>query len=345
MIPNEEVTINVTDAEIEIGILGTYIDAEELANTVSNDGSAWIGGSDDDADDMWHKYINNSTYPMEDDDWFASADSEDSPMLKTTFNTGAASTDYEVRVVFAGHSWVSLPWGVDAGLSAGSLAEYRRYDGVSTKTSAVMYDQEDGSYYWIDQMQSLLGIGTSDGSGDISVYVDDSTDTGRVAWYDGVSYQIPKVILSKTLVEVSEGDATGDTFTITLDQSPLADVVVSIREYRAPGDVDDISSVTLNSGNYSTGETVTVIATDDVYTWEPAVDYTFLVIDANSPGDPYFDGHRTTVVVAVSENDCGSGVGYPDMDFNNDCYVDVEDLADFVGQWLDCTQPDDPACN
>jgi len=39
-----------------------------------------------------------------------------------------------------------------------------------------------------------------------------------------------------------------------------------------------------------------------------------------------------------------NGFGSP-YDFNKDCIVDVEDLADFVASWLDCTIPADPACN
>ena len=47
----------------------------------------------------------------------------------------------------------------------------------------------------------------------------------------------------------------------------------------------------------------------------------------------------------IDPNNCGdTGTVYLEMDFNEDCIVDFEDLGDFAGQWLQCTDPQDPYC-
>ncbi|MFH1615906.1 MAG: hypothetical protein ABIG61_12590 [Planctomycetota bacterium] len=43
---------------------------------------------------------------------------------------------------------------------------------------------------------------------------------------------------------------------------------------------------------------------------------------------------------------CGDpGTVYLDADFNLDCYVNFKDLDDFVGEWLQCTDPNEPDCD
>ena len=36
--------------------------------------------------------------------------------------------------------------------------------------------------------------------------------------------------------------------------------------------------------------------------------------------------------------DCGDW-GYHEMDFDENCYVDLRDFAEFASQWLNCTHP------
>ncbi|MHB0947426.1 MAG: hypothetical protein ACYC3B_09670 [Sedimentisphaerales bacterium] len=49
--------------------------------------------------------------------------------------------------------------------------------------------------------------------------------------------------------------------------------------------------------------------------------------------------------VVIDPNNCGdAGTVYLEMDFNEDCIVDFEDLGDFASQWLQCTDPQDPYC-
>ncbi len=47
--------------------------------------------------------------------------------------------------------------------------------------------------------------------------------------------------------------------------------------------------------------------------------------------------------IAVEDCECGD-LGYLQADFNLDCTVDFEDFADFSGDWLGCTDPNDPTC-
>ncbi len=71
------------------------------------------------------------------------------------------------------------------------------------------------------------------------------------------------------------------------------------------------------------------------------------------PGTPYSGGEakETSVHFDVQDNECGS-VGYPFTDIVGgflggesigDCYVDLEDMAMLISQWLLCTQPYDDA--
>ena len=40
---------------------------------------------------------------------------------------------------------------------------------------------------------------------------------------------------------------------------------------------------------------------------------------------------------------CGSN--YEPMDLNQDCYINAEDLALFIVDWMDCTDIANPDCN
>ncbi len=62
--------------------------------------------------------------------------------------------------------------------------------------------------------------------------------------------------------------------------------------------------------------------------------------------DEIFLGNRDGVVtwqfdnvsLSITTPECGD-YGYPQMDFNQDCIVDIEDFASFILHWLDCTPP------
>ncbi|MBN2375017.1 MAG: hypothetical protein JXD22_01350, partial [Sedimentisphaerales bacterium] len=99
-----------------------------------------------------------------------------------------------------------------------------------------------------------------------------------------------------------------------------------------------------NSGNYSTPQTVTVTSTaedEDPGTGNRAATITHTT-DSSADGD-YEGAVVDSVAVTVLEDDCGFW-SYSQMDFNKDCYVDLVDLAEFLSEWLACTQPFETGC-
>lgn len=49
------------------------------------------------------------------------------------------------------------------------------------------------------------------------------------------------------------------------------------------------------------------------------------------------------ITASVQENECGAW-GYSDYDYNQDCKVDMSDLAQLASQWLQCTLPNAEGC-
>jgi len=67
--------------------------------------------------------------------------------------------------------------------------------------------------------------------------------------------------------------------------------------------------------------------------------------DPCNPGELLPSGgeaEETVIGFNVQDNECGS-VGYPPYDVNEDCYVDLSEVAALYGQWLLCTKPHDDA--
>ncbi len=69
-------------------------------------------------------------------------------------------------------------------------------------------------------------------------------------------------------------------------------------------------------------------------------------------GYPVFDGNGTrdmvgefTLVVESFAATCEDMTIFYDMDFNHDCYVNLEDFAQFVQKWLKCNDPQNPDCD
>lgn len=64
------------------------------------------------------------------------------------------------------------------------------------------------------------------------------------------------------------------------------------------------------------------------------------------PG-PDFGGEDTPLYVQIGESlspQCEDIGIYLPMDFNKDCYVDLQDFATFAASWLDCNHPADLSC-
>jgi hypothetical protein len=60
-----------------------------------------------------------------------------------------------------------------------------------------------------------------------------------------------------------------------------------------------------------------------------------------------FGGQDTPMYIRIGESiapQCEDISTYLPMDFNQDCYVDLQDFATFANEWLKCNHPSDPSC-
>jgi outer membrane lipoprotein-sorting protein len=146
--------------------------------------------------------------------------------------------------------------------------------------------------------------------------------------------------------EVAEQDSTSDTYTVRLLFLPTANVTIDIT-------ADDDTAVDTGAGAASTAQliftpndwyieqTVTVSAIDDSELervhWA-AISHSVSSVDGGYDGLPVGD-----VVVRVEDNNCGAW-GLLDMDLNDDCFVDLADLAELAMSWMECTQPYGEGC-
>lgn len=72
--------------------------------------------------------------------------------------------------------------------------------------------------------------------------------------------------------------------------------------------------------------------------------YDGITLGARWDGGRYYARiYMDNVELYKLEDDCGSW-GYLPTDFNQDCFVDIEDLAYIVNQWLVCTDPQGVDC-
>ena len=108
----------------------------------------------------------------------------------------------------------------------------------------------------------------------------------------------------------SESDTTGDVFTVIFRTDPAQDFV---RFYINPGD---------------TYGAATPDGYDDRY---PA--YHFVTLETISEPAPLTPCEDLIMFGGALE-----------MDFNEDCYVNLADFAFFAADWLECNDPDDPGC-
>ena len=71
------------------------------------------------------------------------------------------------------------------------------------------------------------------------------------------------IVLSRTSLEVDEGDATGATYTVKLATQPSAQVTVAVTGHSGTDVSVDKASLTFTTGNWNTAQTVTVTAAED----------------------------------------------------------------------------------
>ena len=74
----------------------------------------------------------------------------------------------------------------------------------------------------------------------------------------------PGVSVSPTALTVTEGDTTGDSYTVVLDSQPTADVTVTVGGHAGTEVTPTPTSLIFTTSNWSTAQTVTVTAADTV---------------------------------------------------------------------------------
>src|SRR3989304_4638759 len=173
-----------------------YVDADKSTN--AGPASAFPGGTNDQADDnLWSRRTGfasgSSVYQSGD------GNGEDSPEISTTITGLVPNTLYTAYVHFWDGSGDPPDWNVRGGLASGSLtlfanpadaADIGAQDAVLA--SSLTYSTPPSVFTEADRTMyaGLLGNGTSDASGQLTIYVDDRPSTiggNHRSWYGGVS--------------------------------------------------------------------------------------------------------------------------------------------------------------
>lgn len=166
------------------------------------------------------------------------------------------------------------------------------------------------------------GYGTPGGAGYVALYYG-SLDGFSAAQLesngiDGHTADCTPYVSLNPALEISPSDLSLDegssgSFSISLKTAPLDDVVVSLSSSNSAEGSVSPASLTFNSSNWSTPQTVTVTASDD-----DTVDgsSSFEIQLSTSSNDPDYDGLSSSVLVSVNDNDHGGGTGSPALNLS-----------------------------
>jgi hypothetical protein len=108
----------------------------------------------------------------------------------------------------------------------------------------------------------------------------------------------------------------------------------------------DPNYLLFHPGDYNVNQTICLEAVDDDELAEAWLEWVpGQIILWGLSDDPRYQSEGeggeledTVVNFNVQDNDCGS-VGYPPYDVNEDCVVDLSEVAALYGQWNSCTEP------
>ena len=146
--------------------------------------------------------------------------------------------------------------------------------------------------------------------------------------------------------DVDEQGPTSDDYTMRLLFPPTDDVTITIAADgqttvdtgTGPGQTAEL---VFTASDWETEKTVTVTAVDDDV-FENG--HTSTITHSVASNDVGYQGLAVAnVTVNVADNDCGVW-GFNDKDYNQDCIVNLIDLAQFLNSWLDCTVPYGDGC-
>lgn len=151
------------------------------------------------------------------------------------------------------------------------------------------------------------------------------------------------ITVEPKLVEVSEAGPTFADAAVKLQSQPASDVVITISESSTPSQVTiDPTVLTFTRLNWQTPQTLRITAIDDSVV-EAGKQRTTVGFTVSST-DPIYHGLSVEkIAVIILENECGPW-NYPVGDFNQDCFIDLQDFAIFCREWMECTDPDISGC-
>ncbi len=204
----------------------------------------------------------------------------------------------------SGTDWHAGGWSVGRGL----------YDGRHT----------DRAYGFIDEVRIS----------DAALGVDELLLSGSSA---------PLILVEPVSVPLFESGSTSADISIRLTEPPQAEVHIVLDE---PAHVNQVllarSELTFAPTQWAVPQTVRVTAIDDDLL-ESAEHRAELRVYVNS-ADEAFNGLVLDPIEAIIlDNECGAW-GYLSADLNQDCRVDLADVALLADEWLSCSLPDEPAC-
>ena len=143
---------------------------------------------------------------------------------------------------------------------------------------------------------------------------------------------------------VDEDQTINDTFDVRLNL-PLAAAGTVTVDVTTDGETEvNPTQLVFDETDYNVFQTVTVTGVDDEdLETDPhtgAISFSISSTDLAYAGDPF----AADISVDIQENECGAW-GYSDYDYNEDCIVNLEDLAQLASEWGLCTHPYDVGCD
>ncbi|AQT69109.1 Arabinoxylan arabinofuranohydrolase precursor [Anaerohalosphaera lusitana] len=143
---------------------------------------------------------------------------------------------------------------------------------------------------------------------------------------------------------VYEDGTTSSDMYFALTSKPSNDVVVTVSEQNGRGQLTlSPSYMTFKPSNWSTPQSIRIAAVDDL-DLENAMHTVPLAITFFSSDPQYDELIIDPVMVTVADNECGAW-GYASGDFNRDCVVDINDLAEMAQYWLTCSEQGQSGCS
>lgn len=150
------------------------------------------------------------------------------------------------------------------------------------------------------------------------------------------------------ITKVYEEGETSDTFTVVLNSQPTSDVTVTIDPWTTGDFTIDPNTLIFTPDNWYIPQEVTVTAFDgagyEASDENGNPEEEILVSLTTTSSDPAFDGKPLGQLVVISvDNECGPGRYLPG-DADQNCEVNLADVATMASYWLECSIPGRAGC-